>query len=175
VLTTTTRRETKMSAIKRGDRVFVTGGTYKYHHAKFVKNAGAFSARIVLESTGEEKTIRRYNLRVVLPEQRSEERNTASANEVTSSTSTTKTETERTEGPKAEDLTRTSEVASAAAAATDTSTFQERARGTGLTNKEEDLAAAVLELSQLALDFSLLMARLGDVAALLSRSMSDDR
>jgi hypothetical protein len=98
-------------------------------------------------------------------------------NGVTTSTSTTGTTTERTEDPvKAEDLTRTSEVSSATATATATSHHQERARGTGHTDKEEDLAAAVLELlSQLALDISLLMARLGILAELLNWSMSDDR
>jgi hypothetical protein len=96
-------------------------GTYKYHHAKFVKNAGAFSERIVLESTGAEKAIWRHNLRIVLQQQRSQERNTAATSGVTS-TSTTGTMTE--DSIKAEDNTR-SEVASATATATTPSHHQE--------------------------------------------------
>jgi hypothetical protein len=171
-----------MSAFKRGDRVLVSGGTYKYHHVKFIKNAGAFSARMVLESTGEEKSIQRHNLRIFLQQQRllqPQERNTAATSGVTStSTSTSTTGTTSDDSIEVEDLTR-SEVTSATAAATAPSRHhQERWRGTGHTdeeNSEEDLAAAVLELSQIVLvNFSLLMAQLGVLTDRLNRSMSND-
>jgi hypothetical protein len=84
---TTTRRGTAdadkddMSSFKSGDRVLVHGGTYKYNHAKFIKNAGAFSAKLQLESTGEEKKMRRRNLRNVsqqqTPSTQPQQRNTA--------------------------------------------------------------------------------------------------
>jgi hypothetical protein len=60
------------SAFKRGNRVLVSGGTYKYHHANFIKNAGAFSAKIVLESTGEEETIDCHSHRSEILQQRVE-------------------------------------------------------------------------------------------------------
>jgi hypothetical protein len=128
----------------------------------------------VLESTGDHKTIRRRNLRIVSSPQQQrpssssqQQRNTVSSNTI-----------------KTEDLTR-SEVAAANANTTETapttasetaatapSPHQERGSSYGHT---DEVAAAVPELSQLALDFSLLMARLGVIADTLNRRMSDNR
>jgi hypothetical protein len=86
-----------MSSFKHGDRVQVSGGTYKYHHAiMIIKNAGAFSAKILLESTGEEKKIRRHNLHIVSSQQQSpssqpHQRNTAMTSGATSNDDTIKT------------------------------------------------------------------------------------
>jgi hypothetical protein len=85
------------------------------------------------------------------------------------------TSTTEEDSNKAEDLTR-SEVATATAATTP-SHHRERegTRHSGGETSEEDLASAVVELSQIALDFSLLIAQLGVVADRLNGSMSENR
>jgi hypothetical protein len=174
-----------MSSPIHGDRVLVIGGTYKYHMAKFNRYTGAFSAKIVLESTGDEKTIQRRNLRVVTapphvtappqaPHQQrpsSPQRNTA----VASGGAHNAIKIEDTNSAE----TAPSAASATAASATAPSRHQERWRGTGQhtggETSEEDLASATLELSQVALDLSLLMARLGIVTDTLNRNMSDNR